>query len=267
MQKIAFIIAATEYGPMILNRFDYLINVQRQTVQGIGASLLEIGTYGKDEVTFYNSLLDLRHRYFGSDVQVIDCGANIGTITIGLATHIRDYGNVLAIEAQERLFYCLAGNIVIGNHHNARAIWAAVGDHDGIMSIPKIDYLQQASYGSIELQKCENNEPVGQHISYDSALSQVSIITIDSLNLHRLDFLKIDVERMELAVLQGAKETIARLHPILAIEYIKVGIDPIADWLREAGYTHYIISGMMVIAIHPDDPVFNHIELTDEVSE
>src|SRR5690242_12326041 len=52
----------------------------------------------------------------------------------------------------------------------------------------------------------------------------VSVVTIDSLGLPRLDFLKIDVEGMEIAVLRGARDMIARFVPRCWIEYWKVGI-------------------------------------------
>ena len=47
------------------------------------------------------------------------------------------------------------------------------------------------------------------------------MMTINSLNLSRLDLIKIDVERMELEVLQGAKATIGRFRPIIIVEQLK----------------------------------------------
>jgi hypothetical protein len=58
---------------------------------------------------------------------------------------MRGWGMVLAVEAQERVFYALAGNIALQNCFNARALWAALGDAPGELSIPEPDYTKQAS--------------------------------------------------------------------------------------------------------------------------
>ena len=44
------------------------------------------------------------------------------------------------------------------------------------------------------------------------------MMTLDSLDLSRLDLIKIDVEGMELEVLQGAKATLERFRPIIIVE-------------------------------------------------
>ena len=66
----------------------------------------------------------------------LDCGANIGVHAVNWARHIFPEGQVLAIEAQERIFYALAGNLLLNNVHNARAIWAAVGEAPNPPSTP-----------------------------------------------------------------------------------------------------------------------------------
>ena len=46
----------------------------------------------------------------------------------------------------------------------------------------------------------------------------VESLTIDSLHLPRVDFIKIDVEGHELEVLRGCRDTITRCHPALMVE-------------------------------------------------
>ena len=49
-----------------------------------------------------------------------------GSIAVEWAKHMTGWGVVVAIEAQERIYYALAGNLAINNCFNARAIHAAV---------------------------------------------------------------------------------------------------------------------------------------------
>ena len=124
-RKIAFVLAASDHGTMIVNRFDYRMVDERSGI-GVGFQILEGGSFDAQEVDLAMSLLGLRRQYFGDGVLALDCGANIGVHTIEWAKRMSGWGQVIAIEPQERLFYALAGNIAINNCFNARAFHAAV---------------------------------------------------------------------------------------------------------------------------------------------
>jgi hypothetical protein len=51
-----------------------------------------------------------------------------------------------------------------------------------------------------------------------AAGDDVPVISVDSLNLTRCDFIKIDAEMMEQKVLLGARNTLTRLHPYIFLE-------------------------------------------------
>src|SRR5262249_8213949 len=85
--------------------------------------ILERGAYGPSEVKFILSVLDLRRRMAGEGVFAVDCGANIGTHAIEWAKHMTGWGSVLAIEAQERIFYALA-NLSDGGMGRPAHPWA-----------------------------------------------------------------------------------------------------------------------------------------------
>jgi FkbM family methyltransferase len=57
----------------------------------------------------------------------------------------------------------------------------------------------------------------------DSGSVDVSLRTLDSFELPRVDLLKVDVEGYELEVLKGARKTLGRCHPTILIE--------MHDWL------------------------------------
>jgi hypothetical protein len=59
---------------------------------------------------------------------------------------------------------------------------AAVGARTGTMKIPNPNYLEAASFGSLELRKSERTEFIGQKVDYsEDKLVEVSAITLDSL--------------------------------------------------------------------------------------
>jgi FkbM family methyltransferase len=82
---------------------------------------------------------------------------------------------------------------------------SGVGSVPGSITVPSIDYARPGNFGGVSL-------------SASGAGETVPLATIDSLGLQRCDFMKIDVEGMELDVLQGAKSTVERFRPRLYIE-------------------------------------------------
>src|SRR5215467_7471806 len=106
-RKIAFVLAASDHGTMIVNRFDYHMVDQRGGI-GVGFQILETASFDASEVEFVLSLLGLRRRYYGDGVIALDCGANIGVHTVEWAKRMSGWGEVIAFEAQERVYYALA---------------------------------------------------------------------------------------------------------------------------------------------------------------
>jgi hypothetical protein len=88
----------------------------------------------------------------------------------------------------------------------------------------------------------------------------VQTISLDSLNLSRIDLIKIDVEGMELDVLEGAANSIAKLHPMLFVETLKSDKDAIRAWLQNLGYTTLDV-GFNFFAIHGADKGLAQIKL------
>jgi FkbM family methyltransferase len=259
-RKLAFVTAATDHGTFIVNRFDQMI-VNGTEGYGVGLQLLEHAHYDPDEVNLLLRVLDLRRRCYGDGVVAIDCGANVGVHTIEWAKHMTAWGGVLAIEAQERIYYALAGNIAINNCFNARAIHAAVSDRAGTMKIPVPNYFAASSFGSLELKKRASTEFIGQTIDYaEDKMVEVPTVSLDSLHLARADVIKIDVEGMEMDALAGAAHCIGSLRPILLIETIKSDKTAIGAWLGNLGYT-VIDVGINFLAIHSADACLAHIKM------
>ena len=250
-RKLAFVLASSNHGTMIVNRLDYrMVNADQGF--GVGFQLLETASFDPLEVKLAVEVLALRRRHYGDGVLALDCGANIGVHTIEWAKAMTGWGSVLAIEAQERIYYALTGNIAINNCFNAIAVHAAVSSEPGVMKIPTPDYTVPSSFGSLELRYRANTEFIGQPINYSENMAVIRQLAIDEYDLPRVDFIKLDVEGMELDALAGASKTIERSRPILLVEKIKSNPEQIGKWFADRGYVLREV-GINILAVHADD--------------
>jgi FkbM family methyltransferase len=263
-RPIAYVLAATNHGSMIVNRNDHHENRPGQAF-GVGHQLLSHSSFDPDEVELALGLLGLRRQNFGPGVIAIDGGANVGVHTLEWARHMFGWGRVLAFEAQEYVFYALAGNIALNNCWNASARWSALGEKEGYLDVPEPDYLVPGSFGSLELRPRKATEFIGQKVSYEAEdCVRTPMVSIDSLALDRLDFLKADVEGMELEVLRGARATLERCKPIVMAEVIKSDLQALTAFLQGLGY-EVITEGMglNLLAFHQSDPSRKQIRRAD----
>lgn len=170
---------------------------------------------------------------------VIDGGANMGAITIPLGHMVGPTGHVYAFEPQEFVRYILSGNVALNNFYHVTIYDRPLGSQDGKIlycigkglknddGINFYDELDQ-HIGGIDL----TEEP---RFDTDVALKTM---TIDSMNLSRLDFMKLDVEGSEVAALKGAKETIERFRPVMFLESLPWDAPKIIEYIRSIGYVH-----------------------------
>lgn len=244
---------------MLVNRHDY--RIVGNAAFGVGHQLLNTSSFDQNELDALSQLLESRRTNFGDGVVAIDCGANIGVHTVELAKLMHGWGEVISFEAQERIFYALAGNIALNNCFNARAIWAAVGAESGEIRVPLPDYFVPSSFGSLEIRESAQNENIGQVIDYSpDSMIVTKMLAIDDLNLRRIDLIKIDIEGMEMDALRGARTSIERYSPQLLIEKIKSNEGDIQDFVAGFGYKTFPL-GLNLLAIHASDPICPHIEI------
>ncbi len=263
-RPIAFVLAATNHGAMIVNRHDHNTTSTGHTY-GVGHQLLQNACFDPSEIDFMLAMLTRRHELHGDGVVAIDGGANIGVHTIEWARHMHGWGRVLGFEAQEVVFYALAGNLALNNCLNARVKLAALGERCGELRVPQPDYLSHASFGSLELRPRQQGEFIGQSVSYDAEHgAAVPMVSIDSLGLPRVDLIKLDIEGMELDALAGARDTLRRCRPMLSIEVLKTDAKRVEQFLDEFGYRS-VPAGLNLIAVHRDDPVSAHLQVGEGI--
>lgn len=90
---------------------------------------------------------------------------------------------------------------------------------------------------------------------------EVRSLTLDSLELPRVGFMKIDVEGHELAVLRGAEKTIARCRPNLLIEaeerHRTNAVASVRDYLEAYGYAGWFLTATGLRPIIDFDPAIH----------
>ncbi len=155
---------------------------------------------------------------------VLDIGAHIGTHAVFFAKRVGADGRVFAFEPQRVSFELLCGNAALNNLLNLKCLNLAVGARNGVIEIPIVDPTTEFNYGGVSITTGLKGEPV-------------PLVTVDSLGLAKCDFIKADVEGVEIDVLEGARETITRCRPILFLENDKEDKQAaIYDKLQEFGY-------------------------------
>lgn len=261
-QPIAFMLASTHHGSMIVNRHDYrIVDPATGAGYGVGHQLMTTSCFDAEEVQLALCLLTLLRRYRGDGLLAVDGGANLGVHAVEWARFMHGWGQVHAFEAQERVFYALAGNLALNNCFNARAHLCAIGARAGSLRVPVPDYLRPSSFGSLELKKREATEFIGQPISYEEQdMSTVPLVALDDQGWSRLDLLKLDIEGMEVEGLEGARQMIMRGRPVLQIEQIKADPAALARLLQDLDYQSFNL-GINLLGIPKGDPLLGHIQV------
>lgn len=162
--------------------------------QYVGRSLISYGEFSHGETLLFDKLAN-------KDQICWDVGANIGAHTVSLAKRFK---KVLAFEPQKFCYRFLVANAAI-NCSNIETHNVALGSETKVLYVPKFDTSGKfVNYGGVSL----------THNQYEEL---VEVFPGDFYFDNRADFIKIDVEGMELEVLKGICIT-ANYMPTLYLE-------------------------------------------------
>lgn len=176
------------YGDMLFLKQDHYV----------GRSLDLYGEFSQPEA-------DLFAQFLQKGMSVVEVGANIGAHTVSIAQMVGPTGRVYAYEPQRAIFQILCANLALNCLYNVHAYPFAVGARAGTLNVPFLDYTSSNNFGGLALVESETGEIV-------------RVVTLDSEDIPHLHFLKIDVEGMEAAVLEGAEKLILKHKPIIYME-------------------------------------------------
>ncbi len=197
-------------------------------------------------------------KFFPKDTMILDIGANLGLFSVPISKFLQTnhaHAKILSFEPQRLVYNMLSGNAALNNCVNLFCHHIALGDQEGWLKIPPINYGIKQDFGQVKF----GNQTFYREKPHNAAYDEwVEVKTIDSLNLPRVDFIKIDVEGMETKVLDGARKLIERDLPYLWVEYFQDSKN-IAIKLRELGYTKKIENG------HPLDWFVIHESKLDSI--
>lgn len=164
------------------------------------------GAYGPAQLQDLDSMA----RAAAKGAVVLDIGADVGVCSLVLARAVGAAGTVYAFEPRRRAFNVLAGNMAL---HGADSVVC----------------------------RCENLGAAPA--AADPARRLEAALSIDALDLPRVDLIRIDAAAAPAEVLAGARRTILRDRPALYVGYSPAGADAIGRALIDAGYVPYEAGG------------------------
>lgn len=168
-------------------------------------------------------------REIGPDQVVYDIGANVGYFSLLAAELVGSHGQVYAFEPLPRNIAFLRQHIALNQLTNVAVVEAAVSDQNGSAAF---DLGASSAMG---------------HIA-DQGAMQVDLVRLDDLLAdHQIlppDFIKIDVEGTEDAVLRGAQSLITTCQPTLFLDtHQREAHASVIATLQAWGYTFEILDG------------------------
>jgi len=140
---------------------------------------------------------------------VLDIGANVGDWTLPMAQRVGPLGRVIAFEPVPYLAETIVKTARVNRHSWVAVQQLALSATDGTAEFS----VERANSGGSRIGRVEGD------------FSQISVkaARLDSFlaarpDIQRVDFVKIDVEGFEEAVLQGARDSLARFRPAVLFE-------------------------------------------------
>ncbi|MCT7981992.1 FkbM family methyltransferase [Laspinema sp. A4] len=196
----------------------------------VTSMLIAQGDWFEKEMEFWRSQIK-------PGMTVIDVGANVGVYTFSAAHQVGSEGRVLAIEPFGGCIQCLEESCRVNNLSSVTICAGAASDRNGTVRLS----LSESS---------ELNEIVAENIGDEietGSYQEVACFTLDSLiereNLTQVDFMKIDAEGHELAVLVGSDRILSEFAPVILYENIagaKGSNLPVASYLKSRGYKLFL---------------------------
>lgn len=207
---------------------------QIETDKWVSRSLRELGEYSEDEIQAIKIFIDIIRNYKKGPIEVVEAGAYIGDITVPMSRFV---DHIHAFEPQEEVRDILQYNLEQNGVTNVTVWPYALGD------------VNQTIYFDPE----QDPDSPGSKMMGAQAGTPVQMFRLDDLKITP-DFIKADVEGMEIAMLAGAIDTVTNCKPILFCECDTVHQLPGQPTLEDAyRYFGYSMKRMIFPMYKPDN--------------
>jgi len=209
-------------------------------------------------VSMYNNkswephITEILKRNFKSDSVFVDIGSNYGWHSIKCSPFCE---TVYSFEPQKYIYDVQKISINENNITNIQLYNCGIGDKNETKQMSPIDY--------------ENPSINMGDLSVGIGGESIEIKTLDSLQISKVDFIKIDVQGYEKYVLEGAINTITNSKPTIIIEMedhqlkrFNYGVVELFNQLRNLNYYIYFLDYH-----YPSDHVCVHKDKLNEFIE
>lgn len=195
----------------------------------ISDSLRQYGEWAQCEI-------DLLRSFISPGDTVVDAGAYIGTHSRAFSEQVGESGEVFAFEPDPYSYAILLRNSHCAPLKNIRAVNLGLGSTSEFRTLHIEEQQHNRASASAE----------GTQVADDI---RIQIQPLDMIGISKVDFMKVDVEGMELQLLIGAETTILRDRPVIFLEAITLqGSHGFLLWAEGHGYAAF---GINVPAFNP----------------
>jgi FkbM family methyltransferase len=194
---------------------------------------------------FDSHVVDLLEDYIKPDSVVLDVGSNYGQMAMAFA-ELAPQGTVHAFEVNPLIYECMNRTFAENGFTNivshSDAVWHVAGE---TLMLPPGHHQPiprtAASWGVVVV---DNN------LGIDPELVPIKVqsMTIDDLNLERVDVMKFDIQGSDLHGMMGAIETIKRCKPFIIFEFDSYFTKIYPDQILDAYFVFTESIGYKVIA-------------------
>ncbi len=176
-------------------------------------------------------------------MNVVDAGAHSGQYTLLAARRVGEEGVVVAVEPNPPVRARLERNVRLNGLRNVRIAPVALARSPGAVTLA-IPGGENTGVAAVRTPSPTETAIEVEAVPLDALLQ--------SMNVARLDVLKIDVEGMETDVLAGGRTTIARDKPAILFEandlyFGDERTDPTVAALRDLGYRLHEPSALRIV--------------------
>jgi FkbM family methyltransferase len=200
-------------------------------------------------VCWESHIVSFLNQNLGEDSIFIDVGSNYGWHSI-IASNICK--EVHSFEPQNLMYKIQKMSLLENNIENVIIYDIALGEKNKKSQMSRIDYQKEGVN-------------IGD-LSIGNGGEDIEVITLDSMNMEKIDIIKIDVQGYEKFVLEGAIESIKKHKPIMIVEFEEFqlkkfgyGSTELFDFIRSMDYEIYYLEYH-----YPSDHVCVHHSMVEE---